>query len=186
MIGISVIGVAGVYWVSAVLSLIAVGCRSRSPRALPDSPRPGPLEDLKEGIRYTRSKPELVRLLVMSLGVVMFGFAHQAFLPTVVADLFDRSAGSLGLLTTVAAVGAVITSVALANTRENSSVVGRTRRRTCSVGDLLFAVMPNFGLALGAMFLVGCGMSAFQSLNGSLILSSADMEYHGRVSHSSC
>ncbi|NDH75547.1 MAG: hypothetical protein EBY52_02100, partial [Actinobacteria bacterium] len=33
---------------------------------------------------------------MMSLGVVMFGFAHQAFLPTVVADLFGRSAGSLG------------------------------------------------------------------------------------------
>ncbi len=183
MIGISVIGVAGVYWVSAVLSLIAVGLSVTLPEGAPRFARDtGPLEDLKEGIRYTRSKPELVRLLVMSLGVVMFGFAHQAFLPTVVADLFDRSAGSLGLLTTVAAGGAVITSVALANTPRDQL---RQRQDTAAYvfggAIILFAVMPNFGLALGAMFVVGCGMSAFQSLNGSLILSSADMEYHGRA-----
>ena len=123
----------------------------------------------------------------MSLGVVMFGFAHQAFLPTVVADLFDRSAGSLGLLTTVAAVGAVITSVALANTpREQLRQRQNTAAYVFGGAIILFAVMPNFGLALGAMFVVGCGMSAFQSLNGSLILSSADMEYHGRASRSSC
>ena len=78
MIGISVIGIAGVYWVSAVLSLIAVGLSVTLPEGAPRFVRDsGPLEDLKEGIRYTRSKPELVRLLVMSLGVVMFGFAHQ-------------------------------------------------------------------------------------------------------------
>ena len=183
MIGISVIGIAGVYWVSAVLSLIAVGLSVTLPEGAPRFVRDsGPLEDLKEGIRYTRSKPELVRLLVMSLGVVMFGFAHQAFLPTVVADLFDRSAGSLGLLTTVAAVGAVITSVALANTpREQLRQRQNTAAYVFGGAIILFAVMPNFGLALGAMFVVGCGMSAFQSLNGSLILSSADMEYHGRV-----
>ena len=183
MIGISVIGIAGVYWVSAVLSLIAVGLSVTLPEGAPRFVRDsGPFEDLKEGIRYTRSKPELVRLLVMSLGVVMFGFAHQAFLPTVVADLFDRSAGSLGLLTTVAAVGAVITSVALANTpREQLRQRQNTAAYVFGGAIILFAVMPNFGLALGAMFVVGCGMSAFQSLNGSLILSSADMEYHGRV-----
>ena len=33
----------------------------------------------------------------------------------------------------------------------------------------------------GDMFFVGCGMAGFQSLNGSLVLAIADMEYHGRV-----
>ena len=37
MIGISVIGIAGVYWVSAVLSLIAVGLSVTLPEGAPDS-----------------------------------------------------------------------------------------------------------------------------------------------------
>ena len=183
MIGITVIGIEGVYWASAVLSLIAVVLSVTLPEGAPRSTsNASPIEDLKEGIRYTRLEPELVRLLVMSLGVVMFGFAHQAFLPTVVADLFDRGAGGLGLLTTIAAVGAVITSIALANTPRQHL---RTRQNAAAYlfggAIILFAVMPNFGLAVAAMFAVGCGMSAFQSLNGSLIMSSADIEYHGRV-----
>ena len=32
-----------------------------------------------------------------------------------------------------------------------------------------------------AVFFVGCGMAGFQALNGSLVLATADMEYHGRV-----
>ncbi|MEM8708484.1 MAG: MFS transporter [Actinomycetota bacterium] len=183
MIGIAFIGIEGVYWLSAVLSAIAVALSVTLPEGAPIRKHDAsPIEDLRAGIRYVRSKPELVRLLVMSLGVVMFGFAHQAFLPTVVDNLYGRGAGSLGLLTTVAAIGAVVTAIALANTPREAL----RRRQTAAafafgIALVVFAVMPNFVVALIAMFFVGCGMSGFQSLNGSLILSSADMEYHGRV-----
>ena len=46
---------------------------------------------------------------------------------------------------------------------------------------LLFAVMPNWWAALAVMVVLGGCMSAFQSLNSALVLSIADMEYHGRV-----
>jgi len=183
LIGVSFVGAEGVYYLSALLSLFAVGLSMVLPLGAPQrrSDR-SPIEDLREGIRYTRGNPELVRLLVASLLIVMFGFAYQAFLPSMVADLFGRGAGSLGAMTTVGAVGAVLMSIVLANTpRERLTDLQGQAAFALGVTIVLFASAPTYGLALAAMALIGAATSAFQSLNGSLILSIADMAYHGRV-----
>ncbi len=183
MIGIATIGVEGVYYLSAVLSLVAVLLSMKLPLGAP-APRAAstPIADLRDGLQYTRARPELVRLLTLSVIVVMFGFAHIAFLPSLIADVYNRGASSLGYLTAAAAIGAVITAVTLANTSRDrlTSFQGRS---AYAVGFflLLFSVMPNFYASLAVMFMLGGAMAAFQSLNGSLVLSSADMEYHGRV-----
>jgi predicted MFS family arabinose efflux permease len=80
------------------------------------------------------------------------------------------------------ALGAVVTSFALANTPRDQLA----RRQGLAgyglgVALIVFAVMPSFAAALVAIFFVGCGMAGFQALNGSLVLATADMEYHGRV-----
>ena len=183
MIGIAFIGVVGVYYLSAALSVGAVFLSLTLPSSPPARRRDsGPFEDLAEGIRYTRANPELVRLLVASLLIVMFGFAHQAFLPAIVVDLFDRGSGSLGALTMASALGAVVTSFTLANTpREQLSRRQGLAGYGLGVALVVFAVMPTFPAALVALFFVGCGMAGFQALNGSLVLATADMEYHGRV-----
>lgn len=183
LIGVAVIGVEGVYYLSALLSLLAVVLSLTLPLGAPRrTTQTHPIEDLREGIRYTRSNPELVRLLVASLLVVMFGFAYQAFLPSMVADLFDRGPEALGAMTTVGAIGAVTISITLANVPPErlTDLQGRAAF-LLGVTIILFAVAPTFPLALGSMLLIGAATSAFQALNGSLILSIADMEYHGRV-----
>jgi MFS family permease len=183
MIGVAVFGIEGVYYLSALLSAVAVLLTLRLPTSRPSRRIDhGPFDDLKAGFAYTRSRPDLVRPLILSLLVVMFGFAHQAFLPTVVDEFFGRGAQGLGLITTTAASGAVVTSILLANTRRED-LNGRQSVAAYAFGGflILFAVAPNFFLALTAMFFVGCAMAAFQTLNSSLILSTADMEYHGRV-----
>ena len=183
MIGISAIGVEGVYYLSAGLSAVSILCSLGLPLGAPRriSDR-SPIQDLRDGLRYTRSRPELVRLLVLSLFAVTFGFAHQAFLPAVVADLYDRGASDLGLLTSAAAIGAVGASFGLANTSRTKLPVYQARA-AWAMGALVigFAIAPSFWTTLAVTFFLGGAMSAFQSLNGSLVLSIADMEYHGRV-----
>lgn len=183
LIGVAVIGAEGVYYLSALLSLLAVGLSLVLPLGAPQrTATTSPIEDLREGIRYTRANPELVRLLVASLLVVMFGFAYQAFLPSMVADLFGRGPGALGAMTTVGAIGAVMISIALANVpRDRLTDLQGRAAFLLGVAIILFAVAPTYPLALGAMLLIGSAAAAFQALNGSLILSIADMAYHGRV-----
>ena len=183
LIGVAVIGVEGVYYLSAVLSLLAVVLSLTlplgAPRRVADAT---PLEDLREGIRYTAANPDLVRLLVASLLVVMFGFAYQAFLPSMVADLFDRGPGALGAMTTAGAVGAVVVSILLANV--STDRLDRLQGLAAfSLGIMIiaFALAPTYPVALAMMLLIGAATAAFQALNGSLVLSITDLEYHGRV-----
>ena len=183
LIGVAVIGVEGVYYLSAVLSLLAVVLSLTlplgAPRRVADAT---PLEDLREGIRYTAADPDLVRLLVASLLVVMFGFAYQAFLPSMVADLFDRGPGALGAMTTAGAVGAVVVSILLANV--STDRLDRLQGLAAfSLGIMIiaFALAPTYPVALAMMLLIGAATAAFQALNGSLVLSITDLEYHGRV-----
>ncbi len=183
LIGISTVGVEGVYYLSAGLSAVSVALTLTLPSGAPvRASGRTPFEDLRDGLRYVKARPELVRLLTMSLFVVMFGFGHIAFLPAVVSDLFDKGATDLGNLTAAAAVGAVIAAIVLANTDRSrlTTLQGRSATAT-GVFVIGFAIMPTFWTALIVMFFLGASMSAFQSLNGSLILSSADFEYHGRV-----
>jgi len=73
-------------------------------------------------------------------------------------------------------------SIVLANTpRERLTDLQGQAAFALGVTIVLFASAPTYGLALAAMALIGAATSAFQSLNGSLILSIADMAYHGRV-----
>ncbi len=183
MIGISAVGVDGVYYLSAALSAVSVVLTLTLPLGAPTrAPTRSPINDLRDGFSYVRARPELVRLLTMSLLVIMFGFGHVVFLPAVVSDLFDRGPVFLGYLTAAAAIGAVITAVALASTdRRRLTLLQGRAGVAIGIFVIVFAIMPNFWAASIVMFGLGASMSAFQSLNGSLVLSIADMEYHGRV-----
>ena len=183
LIGVSFVGVVGVYYISAALSVGAVALSLTLPSSPPSRRRTtSPVEDMREGVAYTRADPELVRLLVASLLVVVFGFAHQAFLPAIAVDLFDQGSSGLGWLTMSSALGAVATSFTLANTpRDQLSRRQGLAAYGLGIALVVFSVMPTFAGALIALFFVGSGMAGFQALNGSLVLAIADMEYHGRV-----
>jgi MFS family permease len=183
LIGLDGFGAEGVYYLSAFLSVISILLTLRLPEGAPTgSLDTGPLEDMFAGFRYVRDRLELTRLLLMSVVIVVFGFAHTAFLPTFVEDVFERGPADLGFIMTAAAVGAVIVSAALANT-ERTKLSSYQARAALGIGLtlLLFAVMPNWWAGLAVMVVLGGCMSAFQSLNSALVLSIADMEYHGRV-----
>ena len=183
LIGVKTVGIAGVYYVGAVVAGLAVLLTLGLPRGEPRrTAHRAPLEDLVDGLRYVRHRPELLRLVVVSLVVVMVGFPHMAFLPAMAEEVFGQGAGGFGIMTTVAAVGAVITTLSLANIER--SKLGPYQ----SAAGLLFgvtlvglAVSPVFGVALVAMLAVGASSMTFQTLNNSAVLSLADVEYHGRV-----
>ena len=116
LIALDGFGAEGVYYLSALLSAISIPLTLRLPKGAPTGAlHTGPLEDMFAGFRYVRDRAELTRLLLMSVVVVVFGFAHTAFLPTFVEDIFERGPADLGFIMTAAAVGAVIVSATLAN-----------------------------------------------------------------------
>lgn len=183
LIGVAIIGASGVYYIGAALSFLSIIATVKLPAGMPNYvSRRSALGDLVDGLAYVRDNPELTRLLVVSLLIVMFGFPHIAFLPALVADVYELDAWALGRLTSAAAIGAVIGSFALANARQARLPLLQIQAAVVfGVSLIVFAVVPQYWVAVAVIVFVGGGSAAFQALNNSLALTIADVEYHGRV-----
>ncbi len=122
-------------------------------------------------------------MLLGSTLVVMVGLPYLAFLPRVASATFDAGPGVYGMLSVASAVGAVVVSFLIAS-------VGAGRRAwrvqwvsagVFATGLVILAVSPVLPLTVLAVFVAGAGSSAFQSMNGSLVLAHTDPALHGRV-----
>ena len=183
LIGVAFFGLAGVFFAAGVLGVLSVVLLAGLPRAAPSSPSGrSAMGDIADGLRFVRSRPDLMHLLAVSFGVVLVGFPHMAFLPVVAEQVHDSGSTGFGLLNTAAAAGAIVGSLALANL-ERRRLRPFQRRSAVAFGVSLaiFALMPNFYAALAVMAVVGATSSVFQALNNSLLLTSTPIEYHGRV-----
>jgi MFS family permease len=183
LIAIKTVGVGGVYFVGAGLSLVSVISAVGLPPGNPQQ-RSGrsAFGDLADGITYVRRRPELARLLVIGIFVVMFGFPYITFLPGLIQDVYELDAWALGVLTASAAIGAVAASLFLAavETRRLSALQFQAGL-AFGASLVLFGGVPRFWGGVAVMVIVGGASSAFQAMNNSQALVVADVEYHGRV-----
>lgn len=183
MIAIEPIGIAGVYYFGATLAALSIlftaGLPPGDPRGISGR---SPFGDLTDGINYVRDRPELKRLLVIGILVIMFGYPHVTFLPGMIQDVYELDAWALGVLTGAAAVGAVAASLWLANVApKRLSPLQFNAGIAFGVSLAAFAAAPQYWLGLVVMVVVGGASSAYQSMNNSQALVIADVEYHGRV-----
>ena len=183
LIGVAFFGLAGVFFAAGVLGVLSVVLLAGLPRAAPSSPSGrSAMGDIADGLRFVRSRPDLMHLLAVSFGVVLVGFPHMAFLPVVAERVHNSGSTGFGLLNAAAAVGAILGSLALANLERRRLRPFQIRSAVgFGVSLAMFAMMPNFYAALAVMAVVGATSSVFQALNNSLLLTSTPIEYHGRV-----
>ena len=184
-IGVSWIGVAGVYYVSAALSILAViGCRGLAAGRPPDDRVPTRVRtEFVDAIRYVWRLRSIGLLLIVSFVVVMIGFPFLAFLPRFATDVLGVGSAGYGFLAAASAVGAVALSVFIAGRSK-----GRTAWRIQSITGVAFgvalmllAVAPTYAAAAAAVTGVGAASAGFQAMNNSLVLALSEVEYHGRV-----
>jgi MFS family permease len=183
-IGIAWIGTAGVYFVSAVLSVVAFTVTMRLPPGHPANvPSRSAAAEFRDGLAYVRRRRDVALLIVTSFLVVMIGFPYMAFLPRFADSIFDQGAAGYGALSAMSAVGAVCVSLFVAR-----RAGGTQARRIQTISGFAFggslvllAATPNFAAALAVVFLVGGAAAGFQSMNNSLVLALSDFEYHGRI-----
>lgn len=183
LIAIEPIGIGGVYFLGSGLALLsvvsAVGLPAGHPRGASGR---SPFGDMADGVDYVRKRPELTRLLTIGVLVVMFGFPHVTFLPGMIQDIYELDAWALGVLTGAAAIGAVTSSLLLANVTPKRLTVLQFRAGVAFAITLaVFAAVPAYWGGVVVMIGVGAASSAYQAMNNSQALVIADVEYHGRV-----
>lgn len=185
MIGISFIGVGGVYYMTTLGFVIAMLSLLKLPKGEPKARavKTSALADIVDGIRYVKDKRAIGLLLLSSMFVIMLGFPYQSFMPALAKAEFGVGATKLGMLSSVAAVGAVGATIMVATYASHARAW--TISALCGAGFAVSIVAlglaPNYYTGIAVMFFVGGLASGFQSMNNSLTMQMTDGAYTGRV-----
>ncbi|WP_372493525.1 MFS transporter [Prauserella alba] len=139
---------------------------------------------LREGLRYVRSRPDLTAIMLLMLFVSTFGITFFTSLAVVAGNVFGTAADGYGMLSTLLAVGTF--AGALLSARRGSRRKPTMRLllgAAMALGVLEFATafMPTY-LAFG-LALVPLGLATITFLNtaNTLVQTSVSPQMRGRV-----
>ena len=136
---------------------------------------------VRDGLRYVRSQPELLVPLLMIAVIGTLAWEFQVTLPLMASQAFGGGAATYGVMASVMGAGAVVGGLISA---------GRARPRARAlclaaigwgIAILAAAVAPSMALELAALVFVGYGSITFNSLAKTTLQLAARPEMRGRV-----
>jgi MFS family permease len=180
------ITVAGYGWCFLIdgLSYIAVlyGLWLINPRELRPAPTaPRGKGQVREGLRYARSVPELFAPLVMMALVGTLAFNFQVVMPVYVTRALDSSKTMFTLLFAVLSVGSL--AGALVSARRTTVSIRSVALAAAGFGVAMtaFALAPHLAVALVLAVAVGFTSIIFMITSTSIVQMRADPSMRGRV-----
>lgn len=192
--GWALVGLSGTYFISSVFAtlsfvlLLSLPKNERARRAKDlDSNAPvvrrNPFAEVNQGIRYAMAHRHLRRVLLISMFVMMFGFNYVAFMPAFVEGEFGLGVLSVGLISSVGALGAVAAATLLASRADGPNAGAMLIGFGFSFGVTIIALglMPGFWLACLVSLGVGAASTSFMALAQTLAMRVTDEQYQGRV-----
>ncbi|MCZ7576767.1 MAG: MFS transporter [Dehalococcoidia bacterium] len=135
------------------------------------------------GVTHMRDRPRLMLLALSFIGVIMAGFSYFVILPGFLENQLGRKTEDMAFLLGISAISGFAVTIFLAGFAGSKHAWTLMMAGGVVLGGSLWllAIAPTFTAALGAMFLMGAGSSAFQLINNALVMKEADPAYHGRV-----
>ena len=137
---------------------------------------------LREGLAYVRSRPDLLVPIVLVFVVGTFGLNFQITLALAVKEVFGRGAGAYGLLSAFLAVGSLLG--ALASARRS----GPPRQRTLFAAVLVFGLLevavglaPTYALMAVLLVPTGVAVLTFTTTANSIVQLGSAPHVRGRV-----
>jgi len=136
---------------------------------------------VRQGLRYVRSTPELLIPLVMIAVVGTLAWEFQVTLPLMATKVFHGGAAAYGVMASVMGAGAVVGGLI-------SAARSRPRARALclaavgwGIAILAAAVAPNMAIELAALVFVGYGSITFNSMAKTTLQLASRPEMRGRV-----
>ncbi|MBK4990838.1 MULTISPECIES: MFS transporter [unclassified Pseudomonas] len=141
------------------------------------------LESLLAGIRFIRSRPDILGAISLDLFAVLLGGA-TALLPVFAKDILLTGPMGLGLLRSAPAVGALLMSVWLARFPFERKV-GRTMFTAVGVfgvATIAFGLSTSFWFSLAVLVVLGAADMISMVIRGAFVQLETPDEMRGRVS----
>ena len=177
-------GSVWVYGPSVALYLIAALLMSTLPaRQLPLNKAKATLDSLLAGIRFIRSRPDVLGAISLDLFAVLLGGA-TALLPVFAKDILLTGPWGLGMLRSAPAVGALLMSLWLARFPVERKV-GRvmfTAVGVFGVATIAFGLSTSFWFSLAVLGVLGAADMISMVIRASFVQLETPDEMRGRVS----
>ncbi len=185
-IGGVLISVVGAGWCfvfnAASFAAVVVSLATLDRTALhPAPPATRERGQLREGVRYVRSVPDLLVPLAMMVLIGTLAFEFQVTLPVLASRTFHGGSESYGFMMSCFGIGAAIGGLLVAT-------FGRTGRRPLVLAAsvmggalVLAALAPSLRIEYVCLFLTGLSAIAFLSLGNSTIQVTSSPNMRGRV-----
>jgi MFS family permease len=136
---------------------------------------------VRQGLRYVRSTPELLIPLVMIAVIGTLAWEFQVTLPLMATKVFHGGAASYGVMASVMGGGAVVGGL-ISAARSRPRARALCLAAVCwGIAILAAAVAPSMALELAALVFVGYGSITFNSLAKTTLQLAAKPEMRGRV-----
>jgi MFS family permease len=137
---------------------------------------------LREGLAYVRSRPDLMVPIVLVFMVGTFGLNFQITLALMVKSVFEREAGAYALLSVMLAVGSLLGALASARRR------GPPRQRTLFAAVVVFGLLeisvglaPSFALMAVLLVPTGVAVLTFTTTANAIVQLGSAPHVRGRV-----
>ncbi len=173
-----------VYGPTAVIYLAAcalmLGLSSSQQQA---NKAPANLENLLAGIRFIRSRPDILGAISLDLFAVLLGGA-TALLPVFAKDILLTGPWGLGLLRSAPAVGALLMSFWLARfpIERNVGRIMFTSVGVFGVATIAFGLSTSFWFSLAVLAVLGAADMISMVIRGAFVQLHTPDEMRGRVS----
>ncbi|MCU1371103.1 MAG: arabinose efflux permease family protein [Ilumatobacteraceae bacterium] len=163
------------------LAVIGSLLMMRSDELFRSAPTPHRKGQVREGLRYIRSEPNLLVPLIMMALIGTFAFNFQVTVPLLVDGPLSGGTGTFTLLFSVLSLGSLIG--ALATARRSSVRPQQLVNAAAAFGGamVLLALAPNLGVAFPVSVLLGLASIAFMTTSTAIVQLLAGPEYRGRV-----
>ncbi|MDI6856863.1 MAG: MFS transporter [Dehalococcoidia bacterium] len=185
LIGVPFFGMTGTFYLIACFYIVVFFCMLQVPSTgISDADsRLSLATRMMAGVRYIAGHDVLMALLILALLPVLLGAPFQIMLPVFAEDVYGVGPGGLGAMATMAGIGATAGSLLI------GSLGDFNRRGTAQfltgvvfgIGLFLFGLAGSFAMSLPVLALLGMSFTSYMVINNTLVLTTAERRYHGRV-----
>jgi MFS family permease len=134
-----------------------------------------------DGLRYVRSRPDLMAIMGMLFLVATFGLNFPIFIGTMAVSVFHTDARSYSLLSSTMAIGSVLGALLAAGRERTPFSALVTGAAVFGLGCTLAAIAPTYWVFAAALALTGIAALTFTNATNSLMQLATEPAMRGRV-----
>ncbi len=136
---------------------------------------------LRDGLRYVRSRPDIILILAIVFCAGTFGFNFQMTTALMATEVFGKGAGEYGLLGSILAIGSLAGSLIAARRAHPRQVVIIACAIAFGLVEILSGLAPNY--VMFALSLPLCGITSLLMIAtaNAFVQMSVSADMRGRV-----